>query len=165
MALAKLVQQCVRMVDVIAAQTHLGDPRPLGYAGASRITALRMTPAGSRDAAYAAQAKLDKLDAVLAQSFTSRQDAALLAEMLLLPNDGRYPIPELTPQHRRQKTMEAVTAQMEALSRSNPLLMIFEDAHWIDPTSLEALGLTVDRLIPILTLSNPWLPSRGVRWT
>jgi class 3 adenylate cyclase len=100
----------------------------------------------------AAQAKLDKLDAVLAQSFTSRQDAALLAEMLLLPNDGRYPIPELTPQHRRQKTMEALTAQMEALSRSNPLLMIFEDAHWIDPTSLEALGLTVDRLRTLAVL-------------
>ena len=100
----------------------------------------------------AAQAKLDKLDAVLAQSFTSRQDAALLAEMMLLPNDGRYPIPELTPQQRRQKTMEALTAQMEALSRSNALLMIFEDAHWSDPTSLEALGLTVDRLRTLAVL-------------
>jgi predicted ATPase len=100
----------------------------------------------------AAQAKLDKLDAVLAQSFTSRQDAALLAEMMLLPNDGRYPILELTPQQRRQKTMEALTAQMEALSRSNALLMIFEDAHWIDPTSLEALGLTVDRLRTLAVL-------------
>ena len=42
--------------------------------------------------------------------------------------------------------MEALTAQMEALSRANPVLMIFEDAHWIDPTSLEALGRTVDRI-------------------
>jgi predicted ATPase len=37
-------------------------------------------------------------------------------------------------------------AQMAALSRQNPLLMIFEDAHWSDPTSLEALGRAVDRL-------------------
>ena len=50
-----------------------------------------------------AQAKLDKLDAVLAQSFTSRQDAALLAEMLSLPNDGRYPTLELAAEQRRQK--------------------------------------------------------------
>ncbi len=92
------------------------------------------------------QAKLDKLDAVLAQSSTPPQDAALIAEMLSLPNDGRYVTPELTPQQRRQKTLEALTVQMEALSRSNPLLMIFEDAHWIDPTSLEALGRSVDRV-------------------
>ena len=90
--------------------------------------------------------KLDKLDALLAQSLTSRQDAALLAEMLSLPNDRRYPTLELAPQQRRQKTLEALTAQAEVLSRTNPVLMIFEDVHWIDPTSLEALGRTVDRL-------------------
>ena len=85
------------------------------------------------------QAKLDKLDALLAQSSTSVHDAALLAEMLSLPNDGRYPTLELTPQQRRQKTLEALISQVEALSRSNPVLMIFEDAHWTDPTSLEAV--------------------------
>src|SRR5438876_7285206 len=61
-----------------------------------------------------AQAKLDKLDALLAQSFTQRQDAALLAEMLSVANDGRYSILELAPQQRRQKTLEALTAQLEA---------------------------------------------------
>ena len=93
-----------------------------------------------------AQAKLDKLDALLAQSFTPRQDAALLAEMLSLPNDGRYPTLDLAPQQRRQRTLEALTAQLEALAKGKPVLMIFEDLHWIDPTSLEALGRTVDRL-------------------
>ncbi len=92
------------------------------------------------------QVKLDKLDAVLALASTSKQDAALFAEMLSLLNDGRYPAIELTPQQRRQKTLEALTAQVEALSRANPVLMIFEDVHWIDPTSLEALGRAVDRL-------------------
>ena len=66
------------------------------------------------------------------------QDAALLAEMLSLPNDGRYPTLELAPQQRRQKTLEALTAQIEALSQSKPVLMMFEDVHWVDPTSLEA---------------------------
>jgi class 3 adenylate cyclase/tRNA A37 threonylcarbamoyladenosine biosynthesis protein TsaE len=94
----------------------------------------------------ASQSKLDKLDAVLAQSATSAQDAALFADMLSLPNDGRHPALDLAPQQRRQKTLEALTAQMETLSRFNPVLMIFEDVHWVDPTSLEALGRAVDRI-------------------
>jgi predicted ATPase len=73
-------------------------------------------------------------------------DAALFAEMLSLPNDGRYPPLELTPQKRRQKTLEALALQVVALSRQNPVLMIFEDAHWIDPTSLELLGRIVDKI-------------------
>ena len=93
-----------------------------------------------------AQVKLDKLDALLAQTSTSKQDAALFAEMLSLPNDGRYPALEMDPEQRRQRTLEALTAQMEALSRQNPVLMIFEDAHWTDPTSLEAFGRVVDRV-------------------
>jgi class 3 adenylate cyclase/predicted ATPase len=92
------------------------------------------------------QQKLDKLDALLAQTSTSIEDSALFAEMLSLPNDGRYPTLELTPQQRRQKTLEALTAQMETLSRQQPVLMIFEDAHWADPTSLEAFGRAVDRI-------------------
>ena len=90
------------------------------------------------------QAKLDKLDAMLA--LTSAQDAALLAEMLSLPNDGRYATLELTPQQRRQRTLEAFVSQIVALSRQNPLLMIFEDAHWTDPTTLELFGRIVDRI-------------------
>jgi class 3 adenylate cyclase/predicted ATPase len=92
------------------------------------------------------QQKLDKLDALLAQTSTSIQDAALIAEMLSLVNDGRYPALELTPQQRRQKTLEALTTQMETLSRQKPVLMIFEDAHWADPTSLESFGRVVDRI-------------------
>jgi predicted ATPase len=65
--------------------------------------------------------------------------------MLSLPNDGRYPTLEL-PQQRRQRTLEALTTQIEALTRQSPVLMIFEDVHWIHPTSLEALGRAVDRI-------------------
>ena len=92
------------------------------------------------------QAKLEKLDALLAKSFTPPQDAALLADMLSLPNGGRYPTLEPDPQMRRQKTLDALTAQLQALAQAKPVLMIFEDVHWIDPTSLEAVGRTVDRL-------------------
>jgi class 3 adenylate cyclase/predicted ATPase len=112
------------------------------------------------------QQKLDKLGALLAQTSTSIQDAALIAELLSLRNDGRYPALELTPQQRRQKTLEALTTQMEALSRQNPVLMIFEDAHWGDPTSLEAFGRVVNRIRTIRVLllvtfrpefDSPWI--------
>jgi predicted ATPase len=49
--------------------------------------------------------------------------------MLSLQNDGRYPVLELTPEERRQRTLAALIAQMGALTRQNPVLMIFEDAH------------------------------------
>ncbi len=100
------------------------------------------------------QAKLDKLDALLAQSATSAQDAALFADMLSLPNDGRYPAIELTPEQRRQRTLEALTKQLAGLASQNPVLMIFEDAHWTDPTSLEVFGRTVDRIktLPVLII-------------
>ena len=65
-------------------------------------------------------AKLDKLDAMLAQTSTSKQEAALFADMLSVPNDGRYPALELSPQQRRQKTLEALTAQLAALAKPAP---------------------------------------------
>ena len=92
------------------------------------------------------QAKLDKLDAVLGETSTRSEDAALFAEMLSLPNDGRYLALELAPEERRQRTLKALISQVEALTHSSPVLMIFEDAHWTDPTSLEVFGRVVDRV-------------------
>ena len=94
----------------------------------------------------APQAKLDKLVALLAQTSTSKHDALLFADMLSLSNNGRYPPLDTAPEQRRRRTLEALGFQMEALSRSNPVLMIVEDAHWIDPTSLEAFGRAVDQI-------------------
>ena len=98
------------------------------------------------------QARLDKLDAVLTRTSTSKQNAALFADMLSLPNDGRYPTLELTPQQRRQRTFEALNLQIEALTSSRPVLMIVEDAHWVDPTSLEAFGQAVDQIASLRVL-------------
>ncbi len=98
------------------------------------------------------QAKLDKLDAVLAQTSTSPEDAAHFAEMLSLPNDGRYPALELAPAQRRQRTLEALALQLTELAGRQPVLMIFEDAHWTDPTSLEAFGRVVDRIATLPSL-------------
>ena len=93
-----------------------------------------------------AQTKLDKLDAVLAHTSTPIQDAALFAEMLSLPNDGRYPALDLAP--RAAPTENARSAHFPSRSAvtQSPVLMIFEDAHWTDPTSLEVFGRVVDRV-------------------
>jgi predicted ATPase len=112
------------------------------------------------------QVKLDKLDALLSQSPTPGQHAALFAEMLSLPNDGRYPVLELTPQQRRQGTLEALHIQVETFARKSPVLMIFEDVHWADPTCLELFGRGVNRIanLPVLLLITfrpefepPWI--------
>ena len=92
------------------------------------------------------ETKLDKLDALLAQTSTSPSDSALLAGMLSLANDGRYPSLELAPEQRKHKTLEALTSQLVSLASRSPVLMIFEDVHWIDPTSLEVLDLVVRRI-------------------
>ena len=109
------------------------------------------------------QAKLDKLDALLARTGTAKQAAAIFAELLSLPNDGRYPALQLPPQQRRQKTFAALDAQLEALARETTILMIFEDAHWADPTSLEAFGQVIDlitrnRALLIVTLWPEFIP-------
>jgi class 3 adenylate cyclase/tetratricopeptide (TPR) repeat protein len=113
------------------------------------------------------QTKLDKLDALLAKNFTPPEDVALFSEMLSLPNDGRYPALELTPHRRRQRILELLTTQIETLARRSPTMMIFEDAHWADPTSLEAFGRTVmDRISALNVLlivtyrpefQSPWI--------
>jgi predicted ATPase/class 3 adenylate cyclase len=110
--------------------------------------------------------KLDKLDALLTQSSTPLEDAALFSEMLSLANDGRYPLLELTPQQRRQRTLEALHTQIETFARKSPVLMIFEDVQWADPTSLELFGRGVNRIanLPVLLLTTfrpefepPWI--------
>jgi class 3 adenylate cyclase/predicted ATPase len=92
------------------------------------------------------EAKLKKLDVLLAKSLTPATDAALLAELLSLPNDGRYPTIEMSPQQRRQRTLEALVNQIVALAELSPVVMIVEDIHWVDPTTLEVLGRGVDRI-------------------
>ncbi len=90
------------------------------------------------------KARLDKLDALLAQSATSPEDSGLFADLLSLPDDGRYPPLDLPPPQRRERLLKAVEGRMEALARDRPLLIVVEDAHWADPTTLELIGRLVD---------------------
>ena len=114
----------------------------------------------------AAGEKLDKLEAMLRRATADLAESApLLAELLSIPSGGRYPPLDLTPQKRREKTLQALMSQLEGLARQ-PTLMVFEDVHWIDATSLELLGRVVDRAatLPLLLLvtfrpefAPPWV--------
>jgi class 3 adenylate cyclase/predicted ATPase len=97
------------------------------------------------------EVKLVKL-AVLAPA--SPEDGALLAELLSLPTEGHLPSLQLTPQRRKEKTFEALIRQLEASARQRPVLMLFEDVHWIDPSSRELLDLFIERVsrLPVLVL-------------
>src|SRR6266851_4227551 len=89
-------------------------------------------------------ARLEKLDAALARAAPPDEDVAFLADLLSLPGSERHPLPSLSPQRKKEQTLEALIRQIEGLARRQPVVMVFEDAHWIDPTSRELLDLTVE---------------------
>jgi class 3 adenylate cyclase/tetratricopeptide (TPR) repeat protein len=101
-----------------------------------------------------ADQRLDKLEAVLAQGTNDLSEAVpLLADLLSIPTGDRYPPLNLTPQKRKEKTLNAQVAQVEGLSMRQPVLMVFEDVHWSDPTTRESLDLVVDRVATLRVLA------------
>ncbi len=96
--------------------------------------------------------KLDKLRALLALGTRDDDDIALLSELLSLPNKAADLI--LSPQRKREKLFEALLNQLEAEAGRQPVLMVFEDVHWVDPTSRELLDLIVERVrrLPVLLM-------------
>ena len=70
----------------------------------------------------------------------------LFAALLSIPGGDRYPLPEMTPQRRKERTLEALLDQVKHLAVRRPILMLFEDLHWIDPTSLELLSLAIEQI-------------------
>ena len=96
--------------------------------------------------------KLAKLETLLAQSSTDAEQTALLADLLALSPSERRFSPDLSPQKRKEKTLAALWSQIQALAARRPILLTFEDVHWIDPTSLEFLALVVERVAPIRAL-------------
>jgi predicted ATPase len=102
--------------------------------------------------------KLDKLEAVLFQG-TDRdsQAAKLLASAMAIPPDGRYPPLDLTSEQQKQRTLEILFEQVRGLTATKPVVMVLEDAQWIDPTTRELFDLVVKemgllRLLVVLTV-------------
>jgi predicted ATPase len=108
--------------------------------------------------------KLDNLEAVLAVASPPAEELGLLAELLSLPS--RYPLPLSTPQRNRERTFEALLRQLEALARQKPVLMVFEDLHWIDPSSRELLDRIIERIarLPVLLIAT-FRPEFVPPWT
>lgn len=111
--------------------------------------------------------KLDKLEALLAQAGGNRPgEVPLVADLLSIPVDERYPALDLTPQRRMEKTLEALVAQLVGLTRRQPVLMIFEDLHWSDPTTREFLDRLVESVpsLPVLVLVTH-RPGQTMPWS
>jgi class 3 adenylate cyclase len=114
-----------------------------------------------------ADVKLDKLEALVERGAGSVDEPMrLLADLLSIPPTGRYEQLELTPQRRKEKTLNVLQEQLASLSRRGPVLLIWEDIHWIDPTSLELLDRVVEQIqrLPILAVVT-FRPEFRATWT
>jgi predicted ATPase len=110
--------------------------------------------------------KLDKLEALLAMGTQELDQAVpLIAAALGIPTDGRYELPDLSPRRQKQLMLGALVDQLEGLAAKQPVLLAYEDVHWIDPTTQELLSLTIERIqrLPVLAVitfrpefSSPW---------
>jgi class 3 adenylate cyclase len=112
------------------------------------------------------EAKLDKLSSLLGASPDHDIDVQLVAELLSVPTNDRYAPLDLSASQKKQKTMQALVRQLELLGRQRPVLMIFEDAHWIDPSSRELLDTAIEHVarLPVLLIITfrpefhpPWI--------
>jgi DNA-binding winged helix-turn-helix (wHTH) protein/predicted ATPase len=98
--------------------------------------------------------KLEKLEALLARTAPPDEDVALLADLMSLPASEHNHLPNLSPERKKERTLEALIGQLEGLAHEKPVVTVWEDAHWLDPTSRELLDLTVEhvRSLPVLLI-------------
>ncbi len=103
-----------------------------------------------------AAAKVAKLEALLAHTATAAEDIALIADLLSLPVSPEARLAELAPQRRKERGFATILRQYVALARTQPLLGVFEDLHWADPTTLELLDQLVATIehMPMLLVAT-----------
>ena len=115
--------------------------------------------------------RLRKLESVLIPDELSPTDVVLLAGMLGVPTDERYPQPDLSPQQRKDRTFDVLRRRLASLANRQPVLMLFDDAHWADPSSLELFDTLVSQIteLPILLVISfrpefvsSWIGRAGV---
>jgi class 3 adenylate cyclase/pimeloyl-ACP methyl ester carboxylesterase len=133
--------------------THFCSPYHQNTALFPIITLLERGSNLRRDEPAARQ--LEKVEALLAPSAADLDEAVpLVAALLSIPVDGRYPPPNLSPQRQKQRTLEILVDQVGGLAARQPVVAIYEDVHWSDPTTLELLGLLIDQVqrLPVLVV-------------
>jgi class 3 adenylate cyclase/predicted ATPase len=116
---------------------------------------------------HAAETKLNMLETVLAEATENPAEVTpLIAALLSIPAEPRYPPVNLTPEAQKLRTFEALLGQVVGLAERRPVLMVLEDAHWIDPTTSELFGLVIDRIqrLPVLLLIT-FRPEFAPPWT
>src|SRR3984957_19036308 len=102
--------------------------------------------------------RLAKLEALLAQGAEQLDEATPLVGALLgIPTDDRYPALNFSPQRQKQRTFEVLLEQLVGLAGQRPVLQLYEDLHWADPSTLELLDMVVERAraLPILVVITP----------
>ncbi len=111
-------------------------------------------------------AKLEKLTSLLSAASGHESEVPLIAELLSIPTGERYAPLNVSPQRKKEKTFEALLHQLEMLSRQRPVLVVYEDVHWIDPSSRELLDITVERVesLPVLLVMT-FRPEFQPPWT
>ncbi|HEX4183157.1 MAG TPA: AAA family ATPase, partial [Caulobacteraceae bacterium] len=110
--------------------------------------------------------KLDRIAALIAPTSADVvRDVALLGELLGLPLDERYPARREDPQQKRELVMTAYLELLEGLAAQRPVVVLFEDIHWIDPTSLDLLDRTIARIahLPVLLIAT-FRPEHQAAW-
>jgi class 3 adenylate cyclase len=113
------------------------------------------------------EAQLAKLEAVLGRSSDRLDEAVpLLAALLGIPTGDRYPALNLTPEVLKRRTFQALLDQLAGLGAQQPVLALYEDVHWVDPSTLELLGLIIERIqrLPVLVLIT-FRPEFQPPWT
>ena len=110
--------------------------------------------------------RLDRLEALLALTAPSTEELPLFAELLSLPGAARYRPLDMTPQRNKEKTFEAWFRQLECFARQQPIILLFEDLHWLDPSSGELLDLLIEKIEgwPVLLIAT-FRPDFQPRWT
>ncbi|MDA9436796.1 AAA family ATPase [Bradyrhizobium sp. CCBAU 51627] len=151
-----------RLVESVLERLEDGQHRRLRYFCSPHHTHSALYPviaqleqAANFESGSGAGARIDRLEALLEPTATNLPlDVALIAELVGVPMDGRYPALAISPQQRREMTLNALLNQLSGGTGQTPVLIVVEDAHWIDPTSLDLLDAIVARAsnLPLLLL-------------
>ncbi len=92
--------------------------------------------------------RLDRLEQIVdPEHRLGAHRLALFANLVSLPSGERYPHVPAEPDVLRERTLEAILASLEDIATRQPLLVLFEDVHWADPTTMEFIGALVERIV------------------
>jgi predicted ATPase len=158
------LRERLRLEDRISLRYH-ASPYHANSAWWPIVQQLERAAGFARDDTNAA--KLAKLEALLAQAVGDVADVIpFFADLLSLPTEGGYALPPLVPQEKKARTCRALLAQLEGLAAQKPVLIVLEDAHWLDPTTIELFELIVQRLerLPVLLVVT-FRPEFKPPWT